>query len=780
MVNTEEEEINNSEQSIFQAAEIIWNRKDNYEYTIDGLIFTPMNTGVGSDKVGKANELGRKFTWERSFKWKPPQYNTIDFLISIQKDKYGKDIIRNKVILDDKGEISSILQYKTLILKCGFNEKVHKYVNAFSDVLFNRTSNKKNRSFEYEGDEDINNDVELGFISGKGYQPVPFQPTSPYDKDACFCNIILEDQTIMRTEEKDIFQDDMIIEFSYNTNMKETETAWKWVPLRVRYDKTSELRANKNNFGNNFSVANDNWHSIHFPITEKMIIGQEIPTASDLDDTIYYNRKDKDSVETQALKDFHNLFVKRYVINKISEYLHDKMHISSILLIDYAVGKCGDLPKWIQANIQFVFGVDISKDNIMNAKDGACVRYLNKKKENPSLKIKAVFLNGNSGQNIFSTQKAFYTEQEKEVAKAIFGQGGIDSAKNIAKEYVGIGRDGFHISSCQFAMHYFFENNKSLHSFLRNLTECTRVGGFFIGTCYDGKRVFELLRDKLKGQSIRLDKNGKKIFEITKEYSNQFDHLPDNDQSIGLPIYVYQESIDKTFMEYLVNFTYFNRLMEDYGFVSLSKDENDLIGFHDSNGSFEQLFRLMEKETRNTRDKKYGKSLEMTKEERTISFLNRYFVYKKVRAISPDRIQKMYNKHVGKEENASYHSDSDSDVDIEKSKEIQKSVIKKIPDKKIILSLRNFVPIKENEKEEEVKENEKEEEEEGKEEEVKEGKEEGKEEEEEKIYGEYQDLFDKLTEPMKEKIQKYTTEKQIEILKKLRNQSNKKIVVAKK
>jgi hypothetical protein len=57
-------------------------------------------------------------------------------------------------------------------------------------------------------------------------------------------------------------------------------------------------------------------------------------------------------------------------------------------------------------------------------------------------------------------------------------------------------------------MHYFFENNKTLHSFLRNLTECTRIGGFFIGTCYDGKRVFDLLRDKLKGQSIRLDKNG--------------------------------------------------------------------------------------------------------------------------------------------------------------------------------------------------------------------------------------------------------------------------------
>ena len=736
------------EQSIFQAAEIIWNRRDNYEYIIDGLIFTPMNTGVGSNVVGKANELGRKFTWDRSFKWKPPQYNTIDFLISVQKDKYGKDIIRNKIILDN-GEISSILHYKTLILKCGFNAKTRKHVNVFSDVLFNRTTTTKKNDNEEEG---------FGIINvNNGYQPVPFQPTSPYDKDACYCNVILEDENTMRTHENEIFQDNMIIEFSYNAEIKETETAWKWVPLRVRYDKTSELRANKNNFGNDYTVANNNWYSIHFPITEKMITGQQIPNISDLDDSVYYNRKDKDSMETQALKDFHNLFVKRYVIKNIAKYLHEKMHINSVLLMDYAVGKCGDIQKWIEADIDFAFGIDISKDNIMNSRDGACVRYL-KKKENPRLKLNAIFLHGNSGEDIFSTQKAFYTEQEKEIAKAIFGQGGIDAAKNIAREYVGIGRDGFHISSCQFAMHYFFENNHKLHSFLRNLAECTRLNGFFIGTCYDGKRVFDLLRNKLKGQFIRLEKNGKKIFEITKEYSNQLEQLPDNEKSIGLPIYVYQESIDKTFMEYLVNFNYFDRLMEDYGFVALNAAENESAGFVNSNSSFEQLFRLMEKETRKTRENIYGKSLQMSTEEKTISFLNRYFVYRKVRSVSKERLQKIYNKYVQDQQDYDQEDQEDQEVDQSSSKSIRK-----IPDKKITLSLQNYHPIVEEEKEEKEKEEE-------------------EEEEEKEYYGEYQDLFDKLSSNMKEKITKYTKEKQIEILKKLQQQQKQqqKIVTTKK
>jgi hypothetical protein len=82
---------------------------------------------------------------------------------------------------------------------------------------------------------------------------------------------------------------------------------------------------------------------------------------------------------------------------------------------------------------------------------------------------------------------------------------------------MGIARDGFHISSCQFAMHYFFQNTTSLHSFLRNLSECTHLKGYFIGTCYNGQRVFDLLQNRLEGESIVLEKNGKKIFEETKD-----------------------------------------------------------------------------------------------------------------------------------------------------------------------------------------------------------------------------------------------------------------------
>ena len=46
---------------------------------------------------------------------------------------------------------------------------------------------------------------------------------------------------------------------------------WRWIPLRVRYDKTNELRNGINNFGNSYLTANNVWHSIHYPVTEEMI-----------------------------------------------------------------------------------------------------------------------------------------------------------------------------------------------------------------------------------------------------------------------------------------------------------------------------------------------------------------------------------------------------------------------------------------------------------------------------------------------------------------------------
>ena len=95
---------------------LLLQRIKSLDYETDGLIFTPINTGVGTNKIGETPP-SRKITWHNSFKWKPPEFNTIDFLATTQKTQNGDDIIGN---LFESGEdmhsTRQILQYKTLIL----------------------------------------------------------------------------------------------------------------------------------------------------------------------------------------------------------------------------------------------------------------------------------------------------------------------------------------------------------------------------------------------------------------------------------------------------------------------------------------------------------------------------------------------------------------------------------------------------------------------------------------------------------------------------------------
>ena len=45
-------------------------------------------------------------------------------------------------------------------------------------------------------------------------------------------------------------------------------------------------------------------------------------------------------------------------------------------LLDMTVGKAGDMQKWMDAKLSFVFGIDNARDNIEHKMDGACVRYI--------------------------------------------------------------------------------------------------------------------------------------------------------------------------------------------------------------------------------------------------------------------------------------------------------------------------------------------------------------------------------------------------------------------
>jgi hypothetical protein len=592
-------------QSIFQACGYLINRVKSgvFEYETDGMIFTPMLMGVGSNKIGTTTQP-KKLTWDYSFQWKPPRFNTIDFYVTYQRGTDGREEVKN--IFQGGTDLSAatqITQYKTAILRVGFNEAQHGYTNPCQDVI--------NDELPVVVDRDDDSQ----------WKPMQFFPTNPVDDNAGVCNLLLETTTggvkDVFTENREVIEDSTIVEFRYND---EKELGWRWEPLRVRYDKTADLRSGGRNYGNAYHVANSNWHSIHNPVTEEMITtGVGIPDEL-ADDDVYYNRVSKTTI-TRGLRDFHNLYVKKRLIVGASE--------RGNILIDYAVGQAGDFSKWIAAKLKFVFGIDISRDNIENRIKGACARYLTYKKEFHRMPS-ALFVAGNSSANIRDTE-AIFSDKGKQITNAVFGKGAKDSVAlgaGVYKHY-GIGERGFDVSSIQFAIHYMFENLTSLNSFLRNVSETTKVGGYFIGSTYDGKRVFDMLRSKKQNESVEIQQDDIKMWEVTKRYDRNT--FPADASSVGYAIDVFQESIGKTFREYLVNFDYLDRLMDNYGFARLTVDEANNLGLPSGRGSFRELFGELQSEVtkRPSTNKQYGKSLEMTTGEKTVSFLNNYFVYKK-------------------------------------------------------------------------------------------------------------------------------------------------------
>lgn len=607
-------------QTIFNGCKKILEKEKEglFEYETDGLIFSHALYGVGSNSEGKAGPK-TKITWEYSFKWKPPQYNTIDFLITTIKAPNGDDIVKS--IFEDGITMSLDTQnnqYKMLELRCGFNEKRDGYINPCQDIIEDKLPEYKPR-FE---ENDANN-----------YIPMRFYPTEPYDVNAGLCNLMLKTDDNgskqMFAKNGEAITDNTIVEFSYNLD---AEQGWNWEPLRVRHDKTAKLRRGEREYGNAYKVCNENWKSIHpnGRISEDMLMtGENIPNNSVSED-IYYNTP-TGKMKTECMKNFHNLYVKKMLINGVSK--------QGDTLIDFACGKAGDLPKWIGAKLSFVFGIDYSSDNLENRLDGACARYLNARKINKHVPY-ALFVYGNSSLNI-RNGTALLNDKAKLISAAVFGDGNKDSnilGKGVSRQY-GKGEEGFHVSSCQFAIHYFFKTPDTLKGFLKNVAECTKLNGYFIGTSYDGNLIFDKLKKTKTGDSIQLTDDGKKIWEIVKMYGS--DIFEENSSSIGYEISVYQESINQYINEYLVNYSYLNRLMEMYGFKLIDREEANEMGLPEGSGLFSELFMRMIEEIKRNKFKApmYGEAPNMSNVEKTISFLNRYFVYKKIREVNIDKLQ---------------------------------------------------------------------------------------------------------------------------------------------
>jgi len=624
-----------------------------FPYHTDGLIFTPADTGVGMSRVGGIAPQERT-TWPLSFKWKPIEHNTIDFLITTEKREDRHEIIHEKpgvTICDD----SPVIKYKTLTLRVGYSVARDGQLNPMQTVLDGAIA-----------------DTTAPHPDDPPSAAVPFYPSMPPDTTAHICNMVLHNVDgvyQMRAESGDIFTDKSVVEFRYDMSR---EPGFKWVPIKVRHDKTLARE-----LGNSFRVANDNWFSIHYPVTEEMLVS-EAALDTTVDPGVYYQktavstqsatgkRRLIDLTSSQPLRDFHNLYVKRELLFGVCR--------PGKTLIDLAVGKGGDIQKWIEAKLHFVFGLDVSEDNIINSYDGAyarCVKYAEKTPQDKGSGDNVpfmVFAKGDSGKLIRSqlspdSENAFISEKSrrgvaaskdtsmyKAIADTVFGEGNHDPkivGRNLMK-HRGIGRDGFDVCSVQFALHYFWKDVETLHTFMRNVSECTKEGGYFVGTCFDGRRMFDMLQKYSATYPMVFEDDAppdkrRVILSVRKNYDNAEYH--DDETSIGYAIDVFQESINSTHTEYLVNMVYLERMMRNYGFVLVQRDvaKRDLL-LPSGMGSFSELYEMM------CADMSYnirGREAEMTETLKTISFMNNYFAFQKVQQVDAKRISEAFIKNNG-------------------------------------------------------------------------------------------------------------------------------------
>ena len=172
------------------------------------------------------------------------------------------------------------------------------------------------------------------------------------------------------------------------------------------------------------------------------------------------------------------------------------------------------------------------------------------------------------------------------------------------------------------------------------------------------------------------------MWEITKQYDS--DTFDNNESCLGYQVNVYQESINKEFPEYLVNYDYLRILLEQYGFALLTSAECEELGLPVSIGNFNILFREMQHRIKSRRLRKadIGTALNMTSDEKKVSFLNKFFVFKKIRDVNAEEVEKIQLNLNKSQEEAVQKTNEELDGVI-KEEEAAKPRVKKLGKMKI-------------------------------------------------------------------------------------------------
>jgi hypothetical protein len=371
----------------------------------------------------------------------------------------------------------------------------------------------------------------------------------------------------------------MIVESLYD---KEKKTFY---PLRIRYDKTTP---------NFISVANDVFNDIINPIeldTLVKLLHDKYNSSSGGRGKLYLEeclkggderkgderkgderkgderkgdeRKGDERKDDNCLSGMrkYNNIIKR---DLIMEYAKEKK------VLDLGFGYGGDIHKYSDANVKFVWGVEPNIDNYTEAKNRISKKYSMKNK------VKIIHLKAQDSGDIFDNMKDSKNKDQKGDIVSLF-----------------------------FSLTFFFENENELDRLINTIAQGVKIGGYLIGATMDGQSTYEYLKD-VKNKGIT------DCFEINKYYE-------DNDKiGFGKKIKInLKDTIVKDQFEWLVDFDIFVDKLDKRGlklikttiFDPPSYVDTDIVDFNKLFRSF--VFERYETESEQNIKKKAEKNKEL-------------------------------------------------------------------------------------------------------------------------------------------------------------------------
>ena len=487
---------------IFKYSELMWNKyvldeRTNCPYSLDGLIYHPLN-----QKYTTILKESKFF----EYKWKPPSHNSIDFYLL-----YDRSI--------DKHKIQPV------------------YDNSIDESV-------KGKAYKIAY-------LYVGRSTPSGEKPILFKS----DIGKHVVHLYLKDGEA-RDLDGNIIQDNTVVEFYYN-NDPQLYDKQRWTPMRTRYEKTESVLRYKKQYGNYVDTANNIWRSMENPFlisdinklandktyynhidTLRKKIGHSI-IMSEHKENVYYQIRTNLAI---PMRNYHN-WIKSNLIytNFHPTYEHGKQ----LEVLDIGCGKGGDIRKYYYTKVKLLVGIDIDNNAIISPTDGAISRYNRLRQQKPNVP-KMFFINADGGAILdYDMQLKVInnmTESNKRFMKKFFS---VDISK----------RATFDRLNFQFTIHYFLENDIIWNNLIQNINMYLRPGGYAMITCFDGDRIYDVLKDKKNYISHYVNDKGEKkvLFELVPKYGNiKKDDIASTGHAIDLYNSIsFQEGVYKT--EYLVS-----------------------------------------------------------------------------------------------------------------------------------------------------------------------------------------------------------------------------------